>query len=77
MSLAAAALRDELLASRRLPGLNEWLDTQDPEVVEVVTELAADTTIPHAKFTEILTRYGCRAHKDTVTKWRKQHGFPG
>lgn len=63
-------------AARTVMGFDAWFASQTEDDQAVYLRYAADPRVSHRVFHDIVRESGARAGRETVTAWRKDHGFP-
>lgn len=58
------------------PTLDVWVESLSEKDRADVLTFAADGGLSHQAFMRVLRAQGVRAAKETVSGWRKGHGFP-
>lgn len=56
-------------------GFAEWFDSQPKADQETYLRYAPIRELSHRAFFDIVTERGARSSRETVTDWRKAHGF--
>ncbi len=58
------------------PSLDVWVDSLSEADRAEVLVYASNGDLSHQGFLRVLKAQGVRSSKDTVSSWRRAHGFP-
>lgn len=72
------SLRDRLESAKKplKPAFEQWIDTALSDADrEALIEAATDPELSNMAIVEAVRGEGYSANKDTISRWRKSHGF--
>lgn len=77
MSAGSAAELFAKAAAPRAPRFAEWVDSLPKADRDAFYSFAGNGEITHAAFLRIARELGASVGKESVTTWRRKHGFGG
>lgn len=71
------SLVERLNAARtpRKPRFEQWIDSLPDDEREALIAAATDPDLSNNAIAEAVRAEGCPVNKDTISVWRKSHGF--
>ena len=71
------SLADRLEAARKpvKPKFEQWIEGLDKADQEALAKAAVDPELSNAAISDVVRAEGYAANKDTISKWRRAHGY--
>lgn len=71
------SIREQLDAARtpKQPSFDVWIAELEPDDRDAMIEAATDPRLSNRQIMEIVNAAGRRTSKETISAWRKAHGF--